>query len=80
MGIHGEPVVTQEAREDALRAKVIIKNLINKYRIPLEMMKPLTFDQEGKSSTLKFENGCTEAEIKQADASQLVWLKNRKKF
>ena len=44
------------------------------------MMKPLTFDQEGKSSTLKFENGCTEAEIKQADASQLVWLKNRKKF
>ena len=43
------------------------------------MMKPLTFDQEGKSSTCKFENRLTDAEIKQADAEQLVWLKNTKK-
>ena len=41
----------------------------------MELMKPLTFDENGKSSTAVYQNALADFEIKRSEDEFAVWLK-----
>jgi len=41
--------------------------MIQKYRIKMELMNPITFDDNGKSSTHMYQNTLTEKEMKMVE-------------